>query len=694
MALDPPWEIQLEVAKLFSYQLRSKQSQQRPHYFDACLQLALCYHLGYGVQPDLHSMCHYLTLSLKGHNVTRAIYKQVVLALGPTESGDVDRHFQTELDHELELQTNRETYFSTRVWMYQRFGFNQNVPDGLGNLRQNILSLMDLLSVDDIPRLSTSLRDHLHNDEEVSVALTLACKHGNASAAIKLSEFCDTFVVKPEAPTPLHWLIMFNAQEIEHVAKALVQGAPPEQNGPCKGLLDWTPTAGDGIFFFAEHCLELFGTPLHWAVRARYLGLVRLLCNMGSNVNARWSTSAQVNTDVQRPRLPYLSPLDIAVQFHMPEVIKALVGFGAEWIGTSLAESHTAFHCVGLACLPFSRYIIHGDCHRAALDQTIAIIQDLGYDINELDPNGYNALMIVLRDCDCDTYIVECLLNAGSRTDLANFDYGSNAADIAVSASLHRRYNVGGLALIAPRVPDVNQVDKSGRNALHTAAIIGNSLATAILCDLDSIDIELVSSSGDTALHFAAIFGSVDVLTLLLERGACLETANATGKTALHLAVLNKRSQAAELLLTRGANVIFTSTPRSLGGNILHAATAGVRSQETMLSDLLTAHPRLRSTGILNGTNSEGFTPLHKATYFGDYDAVNALLEHGAICTLRDTWNRTPLSLVSRLIDKIRLGNFELEHDRIRQQSLHVQRTFLASLDEIKRVLERYSSLA
>jgi ankyrin repeat protein len=60
---------------------------------------------------------------------------------------------------------------------------------------------------------------------------------------------------------------------------------------------------------------------------------------------------------------------------------------------------------------------------------------------------------------------------------------------------------------------------------------------------------------GGTALHFAAEFGWIEVMRLLLDRGARISAVNEYGWTPLHLAVLENRFEAAEFLVSRGADI-------------------------------------------------------------------------------------------------------------------------------------------
>lgn len=144
-----------------------------------------------------------------------------------------------------------------------------------------------------------------------------------------LCNHCERFVSDTEEPT-LHWLIMFDPEEAANVVSALVLGPSGYSTRPCKKVIDAVPPAESGIFFFPKHCVELFGTPLHWAVRVQNIRLVELLINLGANINVRWSGYNRFDSGVSAPSLPNTSPFDIAVAFHLPEIVEILPDNGAE----------------------------------------------------------------------------------------------------------------------------------------------------------------------------------------------------------------------------------------------------------------------------------------------------------------------------------------------------------------------------
>jgi len=64
--------------------------------------------------------------------------------------------------------------------------------------------------------------------------------------------------------------------------------------------------------------------------------------------------------------------------------------------------------------------------------------------------------------------------------------------------------------------------DKSGKTALHWAVLGKNEAAINALCDAQ-IDLEVKDKKGETALMIAFAQGSIDIVSLLRQRGASLE---------------------------------------------------------------------------------------------------------------------------------------------------------------------------
>ena len=180
---------------------------------------------------------------------------------------------------------------------------------------------------------------------------------------------------------------------------------------------------------------------------------------------------------------------------------------------------------------------------------------------------------------------------------------------------------------------------------------------------------------------------------MLIRHGAKVELGDSDGMTPLQLAIFYRKKKAADIILEMGAEIVFpVGTPLSQG-TALHAAVSGASSSETVLRYLLTKHPKLRATAVINSPDMNGWMTLHKAAYYGDHDGIEAPLEFGAGRTLRDiskgrTPGRTPLDRVSELLNQIHARGPGLDHNRVRRREAQAVKAFTANLDQIKHLLE------
>ena len=700
-APNPPWDVQHGLVQHLQKTIGSGLEPtpfKNDEYLDACLQLAICYHIGFGIRRDQDKMLHFLSSSLPSDSTREFIYSRIVDALSPHDdgpNGEGTSTHESPKDNPSRLHQDEHTYFGRRILQSKRV-----LPGG--NLFHPLLDRF--LSEDSVliscvmngrpAEVDRVLSTQKHEDQELSKALYLACKKGNPEMAIFLCHHCKGFIPDPELPTPLHWLMMFDDQHAEDVIHALILGVRRNTPGPCNTHVNDVPSAGPGTFFLAEHCAEFFGAPLHWAVRARRPRLAQLLAKLGADINIRWSGPKRFSSDVSRPRLPYLSPLDVAVVYHLPEVTQTLIDLGAQMSGGAFEEIHSAFQCIGLACVPFSRYIIHGRDFRKATKETINVLVREGCDVQEIGDDGYDPLMTALRDPDCEAYIIEELLDAGAQPTKLTLDDGSNAAVIASRNSVARRHNSSSLALVAPRIDNVHRRDRNGRSPIHYAAIGGSAAMAEVLIELPQFEINAKASCGRTALHFAAEFGSAEVTTLLIQKGANMEVCDANGLTPLQSATSRRNTRAAHALLNKGAQALFLTGKAPLSkGSVLHAAVAGASSADTVLKELLEKHIKLRESDILNATDGIGWTALYKAAYFGDYVAVDTLLSYGADRNVRDSSRgpypgRNAKDKVEELLRQVESRGLGPDHKRIRQQGDQAKHAFLENLREIKRLLE------
>lgn len=176
----------------------------------------------------------------------------------------------------------------------------------------------------------------------------------------------------------------------------------------------------------------------------------------------------------------------------------------------------------------------------------------------------------------------------------------------------------------------IDGTDKNGRSFLSLAAERGlYSLVERSLNSGVGVDLEY---EGRTPLSYAANSGSEAVVTLLLEKGADIDTPDEISRTPLSYAAESGSETIARLLLEKGAKVDNVGqtgrTPLSYAAGSGSETTVGLfleRVEEVDIKD------------------NKGRTPLSYAAQSGSKATVKLLVENGAEINDRDNDQRTPL---------------------------------------------------
>ncbi|MBW3600749.1 MAG: ankyrin repeat domain-containing protein [Planctomycetes bacterium] len=166
------------------------------------------------------------------------------------------------------------------------------------------------------------------------------------------------------------------------------------------------------------------------------------------------------------------------------------------------------------------------------------------------------------------------------------------------------------------------------------ALAVRNALAEVeILLDYGA-DPNRVDGSGRTALTAAAGVGDVEMIKLLLDRGAEFHVPGA--QSPMCTAAACGRIEALRLLAARGADV---NRPNHHGNPPLHL---NLRRQP--IFEML-----LELGADINAVNAHGQTPLHMAAEGGDLELMTRLLNRGADPGRMNAEGETPLAIAARL---------------------------------------------
>ncbi|KAM7216775.1 ankyrin [Rhypophila decipiens] len=646
----PPPQTQQDLANQIQNSIGHQNDETKKAHLH--LQLAVTYHIGYGLEPDCLLVLHHLRAASNANSVARALLPAVSQALAMDEK---DAEPDTTSNHYLPLKAS--------------FGSSRMVQDDTCNLASTLNAL----------KISLTIQDQTMLIE----ALTAACREADFDAAKLVARSCTTVMTGSGKPNPFHWLITFvhaQAKELFHILsqhKAEYSSLLAHDSGP--------------PVYFPHQCMELFGTPLHWATRAGNLELVTLLIEYGADVNIRWQSRAPGAPEV--PLLKYqpsYSPLDLAVAYHFSDIVKVLLQAGSPTSGGSIEWTYTPFHLIGMRTMPFARFAAHGERSRLALRNTIHALKAHGLDINAVDSESDTPLTLAVRSIDIEPYILEELLDAGAGTCSA---FEALHGNVVIRASRFCSDRLGSgwkTRLLLPLVEDLNALDPEGISAMHYCAVLGDVSTAMVLLDTKRVNTANRSLAGHTALTIAALSGSASVIECLVEAGGDLELPDGSGYTALAGAVLQRKLEASVALIRAGANVSWAKH------NVLHLAVTNASQRPSIVQELLNDCPeQLCKTALLNGFDQMGWTPMQRAAYFGDVDGVDALLDAGADhLTFKHpaymSMGGTPLQVVTKFLERLKNNGGELgpDHKAVKEKGPLAVRRFMNCLYAIRGRLE------
>ncbi|KAG2818434.1 hypothetical protein PC116_g15191 [Phytophthora cactorum] len=165
-------------------------------------------------------------------------------------------------------------------------------------------------------------------------------------------------------------------------------------------------------------------------------------------------------------------------------------------------------------------------------------------------------------------------------------------------------------------------------------------------------EVDVVDSGGSTAVRFAASEGHPDILRELTERGgADLNVADMNGWTPLLLASWGGHVDVVRYLLEHGADV----DARDSGGSsqLRFAASEGRLEVVKLLVEVGSAR--------VNQYDERGWTPLILASWYGHYNVVKFLLEHGAQIDVKDAGSSTAMRFAASE-GRLRIAKLLVQH--------------------------------
>lgn len=666
----PPWDVQLNIFNDLLPEARLEKDFTKRDY--ARLQLAACHHIGFGCDLDAAYVISHLEGATEQDRTAKTLCPQTIQALLKIH-GSVEARFTNDPLREIEHPVAELSYQQKIAIACQSIRLGGGVTQARfgrahwksPNAFHEDLIRMGGIHYDGKSRELLQLRGANRQVVETDVCQYLVDLTSSSPVQTMLGSPAsgddDTSVDKKSEssgwPTPMHWLVAVPERYLPWIVAPFLSSDA--------GSIDGLPQMrhferhSQDILALPELGLELFGTPLHWAVRCRNLPLTSLLLEAGADIDARWHKKSLLMNDLidEKRHISY-SALDIAVMWHFPELVELLLSRGAATYGGYHSEKHHCVNLIGARVPTFGRHMIHGSMVQSALVSTIQVLERFGQNLDQRDSSGESTFAISLGLCDQEVYILEVLKLKKWTEEQSSMErlLHSVCKDAAIRRSRTER-----LKILLDLVENPNAVDDRGLNALHHAALASGSAHVQALLENSRVDRAARTGEGHTALTLAAQVGAESAVTTLWSAGADIDQCDEKGQAPLQYAVEARQLPlAVQMIQTLKAGISWNHPEDDHASTVLFSATMNRERETSALKDLLDLCPILWSPGILDESTANQWTVLHEAVWFGDFVGLCALIKAGASLTKSSTrkWgNRrtgTPYEVAVRRLESLR----------------------------------------
>lgn len=235
------------------------------------------------------------------------------------------------------------------------------------------------------------------------------------------------------------------------------------------------------------------------------------------------------------------------------------------------------------------------------------LLLDRGADLERKDAKGQTALFKAIGQPE----LVDILLNAGADPNLVDRQ-GKTAVHVAIDAG-----SIESIRLLAGYNVKLNRIDQHGDTPLTAA--IEKQLDVVELLLSRGADVDYVNGLGETPLHVASRVGNKKAVRLLVLAGAGMKTESRQGWTPLHLAAIHGNVRVARELLQEGVDIDLRNRRRQT------PLMCAVHENNIAMVDFL-----LDEEADVAVADLRGNTPLHEALLTENYDVAERLLVEGA----------------------------------------------------------------
>jgi ankyrin repeat protein len=332
-------------------------------------------------------------------------------------------------------------------------------------------------------------------------------------------------------------------------------------------------------------------TPLHYAAREGYAGLLSFFIDRQAQINIKDASGA--------------AALHEAARAGNIEAMELLLSRGAD-PNAQDAKGNSPLH-LG----------IPSESHREAIGLLLAYQANA----NLRDEHGDSPLHIVIT-LNRNSGIVQSLLSGGTDVSIRNID-GKTALYLAVEENRTEL-----IPLLLSYQSDVFAADNEGITPFERALEIGNPVLSALITPETVFQTD---SAGNSMLHKAVEhYADIKTVTLILEHRAVINARNREGDTSLHLAVRLNEAEVGELLISRGADIFAPNARGETPLYLVFHSPGGIRRW------MINSYTVMTRDGLGNGI-------LHYAAQWKIDSQIPNIVQQGADLEAKNAAGETPL---------------------------------------------------
>lgn len=323
--------------------------------------------------------------------------------------------------------------------------------------------------------------------------------------------------------------------------------------------------------------------------------------------------------------------------------------------------------------IPVSAFMIAAKYNHPEI---LALLHEYGANPRYCDDFGRNALLYVTEEGNIE--IMADLISVYGIDPNAETRIGDTAFLIAA-----RHGNCEAMKMLVEYGANPYHINREKRNAVHLVMQKHQLKALVYLLDNFRFDVNAVDKEGTSAILIAAEKGYIDIIDLLVRRGADVFCVDHDGRNAVHYAAKRNRVDMIHHLVIKygldcnhedhDGNTPFLVAAENggqealkalfmLGANPQHRNRYGY-SAFHMVSNSITIKPcklaiirdLIHCYGVdPNIQNCFGDTAIHRPGYCSDEEVIEALIKGGAIPTIKNNRGKTVFDYHSRLMRRLK----------------------------------------